>query len=216
MISAGIDAIAREGRSAIAVVDDDPGVLRSLDRLLEIQGFEPKTYLSARALLDEIHEVSPICIISDLAMPELTGLDLQAKLKELDRDYPMVFITGRGDVRACGAAIRNGAVDFLAKPFDRDELHAAIERALEKGQRARYLSALRRNLETLTRRERQVFEHVVQGYLNKQIAADLAITEKTVKVHRARVMKKMNCRSVAQLARMAEQLGIPDAIMSDR
>lgn len=195
-------------KTAVAVVDDDPGVLRSLDRLLTMQGFETRTYLSAKALLEEIDDVCPSFIIADLAMPELTGLDLQEKLEEFSHDYPMVFITGRGDIRSSVRAMRGGAVDFLSKPFECGELLDAIERALEKSRHARDLQSVRGRLETLTDRERQVFERVVAGELNKQIAANLGITEKTVKVHRGRVMRKMRVRSVARLARMAEQLGV--------
>lgn len=202
-----MDALSQRGeRTAVAVVDDDPGVLRSLNRLLAVHGFEPRTYSSASALLDEIDDVCPSCIISDLAMPELDGLELQEKLGEYDFDYPVVFITGRGDIRSSVHAMRRGAVDFLAKPFERGELLNAIERALEQNRRSRKLLSARESLGSLTQRERQVFEQVVEGRLNKQIAADLGITEKTVKVHRGRVMRKMGCRSIARLARMAEQL----------
>jgi len=196
-------------RTTVAVVDDDPGVLRSLQRLLAVNGFEPRTYTSARELLDEIDSVCPSCVISDLAMPELTGLGLQAKLKEFTLDYPIVFITGRGDIRSSVRAMRSGAVDFLAKPFQRSELLDAVSRAVERGRRSRKRLRYAERLATLTPREREVFERVVDGRLNKQIAGDLGITEKTVKVHRGRVMAKMDSRSVAQLARIAEQLGMP-------
>lgn len=198
-------------QNSIAVVDDDPAVLRSVARLLGVHGLHAKTYTSAPSLLAEIDELRPSCIIADLSMPELTGLELQQTISKIDAGYPMVFISGHGDVRSTVEAMRGGAVDFLSKPFEQQELLDAVRRALEQGrvsrETRRRLGTIRNRLSSLTQREREVFDRVVEGKLNKQIAAELDITEKTVKVHRARVMRKMGVRSVAQLARMAEQLG---------
>jgi FixJ family two-component response regulator len=199
-----------EGNTRIAVVDDDPNVLRSLGRLLCARGFDARTYASAPALMAEVAALRPSCIIADLYMPELSGLELQQELASAGLQFPLVFITGRGDIRATVLAMRRGAVDFLAKPFGDDELLAAVERALECDRVLRAASALgtalSQRVASLTHRERHVFTAVVEGLRNKQIAAKLGITEKTVKIHRARVMQKMAVRSVAQLARIAERL----------
>ncbi len=196
----------------IAVVDDDPSVLKSLTRLLSRSGFAVKGYASSESLLAEIQATPPDCVIADLAMPGLNGLDLQQSLAKLDLEFPMVFVTGFGDVRSSVSAMRAGAVDFLSKPVAKDELLGAVNRALASGRAARELASelavLHGRLESLTRRERSIFERVAAGHLNKQIAADLGIAEKTVKVHRARVMRKMSVKSVAGLARVAERIGI--------
>ncbi len=195
----------------VAVVDDDPAVLDGVGRLLRLHGFDTRGYSSAPSLLADLEELCPDCIIADLSMPELTGLELQRELTKFNRDYPLVFITGRGDIRSSVQAMRGGAVDFLPKPFEQDELLDAVRRALERSRVSRELDrtvgSFRERLSSLTQREREVFDHVVEGRLNKQIAAELGITEKTVKVHRARVMRKMAVRSVAQLARIAERIG---------
>lgn len=199
----------------IAVVDDEPAVLKSIARLLQLQGFAVKPYASPQRLLEEIPTYVPACIIADLSMPELNGLDLQRTLAPYAEQSPIVFISGHGDIRSSVTAMRAGAVDFLTKPFEQAELLDAIERALTRSRHARELGdklgGMRHRVESLTHRERQVFEEVVSGFLNKQIAAHLGISEKTVKVHRARVMRKMSVKSVAQLARLAEQIGIPAA-----
>jgi RNA polymerase sigma factor (sigma-70 family) len=146
-------------------------------------------------------------------MPELSGLDLQRELEDIPEYYPIVFITGHGDVRSSVEAMRGGAVDFLTKPFENKELLEAIHRAAVKGRAARettrQLRSIQDRLDSLTPREREVFNRVVSGLMNKQIAGEMAITEKTVKVHRARVMRKMAVRSVAELARIAEKIGMP-------
>lgn len=201
---------------SVAVVDDDASVLRSIERLLKSQGIEPRPYRSARQLLDDLDDIDPNCIIADLSMPDVSGLELQEMLAERHGQCPMVFITGLGDIRSSVRAMRLGAVDFLEKPFTNDELLSAVGRALDQDRatrdHSRQLQTTRNALDNLTKRERQVFEQVVLGRLNKQIAADLEITEKTVKVHRARVMRKMGVRSVARLARIAEQIETSDAV----
>jgi FixJ family two-component response regulator len=204
---------AAQTKSSIVVVDDDASVRRSLTRLLATHGFEVKGYESAESLLSEISITPPDCVIADLAMPGLNGLDLQKSLTELELDFPIVFVTGAGDIRSSVTAMRAGAVDFLAKPVEQQDLLAAVNRALARGRAARAvaseLAVFNKRFESLTQRERNVFELVVAGYLNKQIAATLGIAEKTVKVHRARVMRKMSVKSVAGLARVAERIGIP-------
>jgi FixJ family two-component response regulator len=199
----------------IAVVDDDPAILRSLGRLLRTRGFDARTYESAAALLAEVATLRPSCIIADLLMPGINGLEFQRALTDAGLAFPLVFITGRGDIRSSVLAMRHGAVDFLAKPFGKDELFDAIDRALERDRATRAAhsqdAAFHERASSLTRREREVFASVVEGLMNKQIAAKLGIAEKTVKIHRARIMRKMEVRSVAQLARIAERFGIPEA-----
>lgn len=195
----------------IAIVDDDPNVLRSLRRLLRARGFDARAYASAPALLSEVAKLRPSCIIADLYMPELGGLELQQSLVEAGLAFPVVFITGRGDIRSTVLAMRRGAVDFLAKPFKDDELLEAVGRAIARD-RAIRAAQLRETVanqraSSLTRREGHVFAAVVEGLRNKQIAAKLGISERTVKIHRMRVMQKMAVRSVAELARIAERLG---------
>ncbi|HEX7063009.1 MAG TPA: response regulator [Woeseiaceae bacterium] len=197
---------------AIALLDDDPAILRSMGRLLRGEGFDVLPFTSPSLFLSQVASLEPVCAVIDLSMPELSGLDVQRVLAERGLICPMVFVTGHGDIPTSVQAMRDGAVDFLTKPFNAEELLRALERACATGRDARALDArlaqLRQRVGSLTERERQVFEQVVAGLLNKQIAANLAISEKTVKVHRGRVMRKMAVRSVAQLVRAAEQIGI--------
>lgn len=201
-----------ESKPSIAVVDDDDAVLRSVTRLLSVHGFDATGYSSPEQLLAALGDAAPDCIVADLAMPGINGFDLQRSLAGLETEYPLVFITGFGDIRTSVEAMKNGAVDFLAKPVDQSELIDAVGRAIARGRRAREqagrLEKYRHRFNSLTSREREVFVLVVAGRLNKQIAATLGIAEKTVKVHRARVMRKMSVRSVAGLARVAERIGI--------
>ena len=202
-----------DDRPLVAVVDDDPSVLNSLVRLLELHRFAAKPFSSAESLLAQIGALSPECVVADLSMPGLSGLDLQRMLGEGRQNCPIVFVTGHGDIRSSVEAMRAGAVNFLTKPLDHEELVQAVQHALSRGRQTREasdkLEHVRQRAASLTQRERQVFELVVGGYLNKQIAADLGISEKTVKVHRARVMRKMAVRSVARLTRLAAQIGVP-------
>ena len=196
----------------IAVVDDDPAILRSLGRLLRTNGFDARTYLSAQTLLAEVAVLRPSCIIADLLMPGVGGLQFQQSLADAGLSFPLVFITGRGDIRSSVLAMRHGAIDFLAKPFSDSELFEAVDRALERDRVSRAErtedAAVQQRASSLTLRERDVFVSVLDGLMNKQIAAKLGIAEKTVKIHRARIMRKMEVRSVAQLARIAERFGI--------
>ncbi|HVS23687.1 MAG TPA: response regulator [Gammaproteobacteria bacterium] len=205
----------------VALVDDDTGVLRSLSRMLSMCGYEVTTFTSAADFLVSIDESPPppeIAVV-DLRMPETDGLTLQSLLADRGVRIPMVFLSGHGDVATSVRAIRAGAVDFLEKPCDEAALLASLERAADVALRDREARSRRQMLaarvETLTRREREVFHWVVTGRLNKQIAAALGTTEKTIKVHRARVMTKMHADSIADLVRMFDQLGEPALVRED-
>jgi FixJ family two-component response regulator len=194
----------------VFLVDDDPSILKALTRLLGAEGFETRPYSSATSFLDEYNANLPGCIIMDLAMPGMNGLDLQNRLAASGRVRPIIFITGQGDIPSSVRAMKAGAVDFLTKPFDDDALLSAIRLAIEKDRAIRARQAQRDHIEkslaSLTAREREVFQHVTRGRLNKQIAGDLGIVEKTVKVHRGRIMKKMGVRTLAELVKLAERL----------
>ena len=178
-------------------------VLKSLDRLLRSAGFAVRTFPSPRDFLAQHDRELPGCVVLDLSMPGLDGLQLQQALARSGNPCPVIFITGHGDIPASVQAMKAGAVDFLTKPFDQKQFLAAVRTAVDKDRTARAARAERSSIglrvAALTPRERQVMAHVVAGDLNKQIAAELGIAEKTVKVHRARVMKKMDIDSVAEL-----------------
>jgi FixJ family two-component response regulator len=202
----------------VFVVDDDPSVLRALTRLLAAAGFEARGFPSPAAFLEQHDPAIPGCLVLDVALPGLDGLQLQQALTISGCARPIVFITGRGDIPTSVRAMKSGAVDFLTKPVDDEELLAAVRNAIGIDRRARMaqveLDALGQRLASLTPREREVLAHVVTGRLNKQIAADLGTVEKTIKVHRGRIMAKMAARSLADLVRIAERLGIPPAVPS--
>jgi len=194
----------------VFVVDDDPDVLKGLARLLRSAGLEVAAFSSPHAFL-ELHDSSaPGCLVLDLAMPGLNGLELQGALKAKGSAIPIVFLTGRGDIPMSVQAMKGGALDFLTKPVNDEDLLRAINAALEKdriGRESRSeLDEIQQRLSALTPREREVLTHVVSGQLNKQIANDLGTVEKTIKVHRARVMEKMKVNSVAELVRLTERL----------
>lgn len=199
--------------ATVFVVDDDPGVLRALTRLLRADGLEALSFASPKAFLEQHDATTPGCVVLDIAMPGLNGLELQQALMKLGAPRPIVFLSGRGDIPTSVQAMKAGAVDFLTKPVNGKTLLAAVRKANDLDSRARQAQseqrAVARRLATLTPREHEVLQHVIAGQLNKQIAADLGTVEKTIKVHRARVMEKMGIRSVAELVRMADQAGIP-------
>jgi len=196
----------------VTIVDDDDSVRRALSRLLRASGYLVKTYSSAPEFLNDRFETEegPGCLLIDVRMPELDGLELQARLNSEKNRSAVVFMTGHGDLVTGVKAMKSGAVDFLLKPFLDDELLNAVGRALERNAEVRVqrreIGELERREAKLTRREREVCTLVVQGRLNKQIAAMLGTSEKTVKVHRSRVMAKMEVASLAELVRIVERL----------
>jgi FixJ family two-component response regulator len=195
----------------VFVVDDDPGVLRALTRLLRAAGHEVRAFRSPQDFL-AMHDPAALgCVVLDLSMPGLNGLELQTALEASGCHRPIIFVSGHGDIPSSVRAMKAGAVDFLTKPVCADDLLAAVERAIRQDvlmRRSRAeLQAIGDRLNTLTPREREVLQHVVTGQLNKQIAADLGTVEKTIKVHRSRMMEKMGVRSVADLVRLAERMG---------
>jgi FixJ family two-component response regulator len=193
----------------VYVVDDDETVRRSLARLVRSVGLKVDTFASAQAFLEHKGQDRPSCLVLDVRLPGLSGLDLQTAMGQSQRTMPIIFITGLGNVPTTVRAMKGGAQDFLEKPFEDQELLDAIQRALARSRAARAEDAERADIEgrlaTLTPRERQVLELVVAGLLNKQIAGELGAAEKTIKVHRGRVMKKMQADSVAELVRMTQK-----------
>ena len=202
----------KDEKPVVYVVDDDPSVLKSLERLLRSACFDVETFSSALEFLNFQHPDAPGCLILDVKMPELDGLELQGRLADRDITFPVIFITGHGTVPMSVQAMKAGAVDFLQKPFLDRDLMDVVSRAIASDQRGRReqreLGKLRERLQTLTPREYEVLRLVVTGMLNKQIAFDLGTSEKTIKVHRARVMEKLNAESLADLVRFADKLGI--------
>jgi FixJ family two-component response regulator len=199
----------------IYLVDDDPMVLKALSRLLRSAGYETATFNSAEAFIREYRADAPGCLILDVSMAGITGLELQQWLLRSNNPLPIIFLTAHGNIPASVQAMKAGAVDFLTKPVNDVDLLKAIQEASRREQQSRAIRAERTAIEaklaTLTPREREVFEHVVSGRLNKQIAGALGTVEKTVKVHRGRVMQKMGVSSIADLVRLAERAGIGTA-----
>jgi FixJ family two-component response regulator len=203
----------REAESIVFIVDDDPLYRTSSERLVRSVGFDVQSFESARGFLSSRRPNVPSCLILDVRLPGLSGLDLQRELTEAGVHIPIIFVTGYGDIPMSVQAIKAGAVEFLTKPFRDQVLLDAIQHAVERDQVARQQYARyadsRRRYESLKPREREVFKCVVSGMLNKQIADELGATERTVKFHRGNIMRKMQVKSLAELARMAEVLGIP-------
>ena len=196
----------------VFLVDDDAGVLKAVSRLLRGRGYQVRSYASSREFLAKHEADLPGCAVLDVAMPDLDGLALQQALTAGDAPRPVIFITGKGDVPTSVRAMKAGAVDFLTKPVSDKVLLDAVARAVHQDAILRKVhaevSAIRAKIDTLTPREREVLGHVVAGRHNKQIAGDLGTVEKTIKVHRSRMMEKLGVRTVADLVRMAEKAGI--------
>ena len=201
-----------DGMFTIFLVDDDVGVLKALMRLLRVKGYGVRSYTSPHEFLAHHDPEVPGCAVFDVAMPGLDGLGLQQALTAGGSTRPIIFLTGKGDIPTSVNAMRAGAVDFLTKPVSDHSLLDAIARAEEQDGKSRQdqaeMSAIQAKITTLTPREREVLTHVVAGRLNKQIAGDLGTVEKTIKVHRGRVMEKLGVRTVADLVRLAEKAGI--------
>ena len=196
----------------VAIVDDDLSFREGVSSLIRAAGWKVETFASAEEFLARPRAEAPSCLLLDLQLPDLSGLDLQKRMAEGNLDIPIVFLTGHGDIPASVQAMKAGAVEFLTKPFDKEQLFSAIAEAMarDRANRRRQadIDALRARYESLTRREQEVMQQVVSGLLNKQVAAELDISEFTVKVHRGQVMRKMHANSLADLVRMAEKLGI--------
>jgi FixJ family two-component response regulator len=199
----------------VHIVDDDAPFRTAIRRVLEASGYRVALFNSAEQLLAELAAGEPGCILLDVRMPGLSGPQLQERLAELGNRLPIVFLTGHGDIPISVQAIKAGAEDFLTKPVAREKLVASVERALARDAQQRAhdgeLEALRARVSRLTPRENEVFALVVRGKLNKQIAGELGTAERTVKAHRQKVMEKCEARSLAELVRMAERLGMAAA-----
>jgi FixJ family two-component response regulator len=203
---------SRESDAIIAIVDDDASVREGLQSLIRSAGWRVETFVSAQEFLARRGAEAPSCVILDLQLPGLSGLDLQNRMAKGGLEIPIVFLTGHGNIPASVQAMKAGAVEFLTKPLDEQKLLEAIHEAIERDRRIRQQRAetreVRGRYELLTAREQQVMQEVVAGRLNKQIAGELNITEFTVKIHRGHVMRKMRADSLPDLVRMAESLGI--------
>jgi len=196
----------------VFIVDDDREIRAALSCLLTAAGYQVRSFETAERFIEEQDAEAPGCLLLDVCLPGLSGLELQAALAGSPRARPIVFMTGTGDIKAGVQAIKAGAVDFLTKPVDESRLIAAVEEALRCDAEQRQERALRcmiqQRLETLTPRERQVMTRVIHGQFNRQIAAEIGTGEKTVKVHRGRVMSKMGAGSVAELVQLAARIGV--------
>jgi FixJ family two-component response regulator len=196
----------------VYVVDDDVSVRESLNVLIRCAGWQPQAFASAQEFLDHPQAPVPSCLVLDISLPDLNGLDLQRRIGADREDMPIIFITGYGDVPTTVQAMKGGAVEFLTKPFNQDVLLSAIQQAVERSRVALRHQAEQRTLQeryaSLTPREREVMSLVVRGRLNKQVGGELGMAEITVKAHRGQVMRKMNAASFADLVNMAARLGL--------
>jgi len=196
----------------IFIIDDDPSARRGLTRLVRAAGMNVESFSSARDFLESGKNDGPGCILLDARMPDMTGPELQSELVEAEYSLPIIFLSAHADVETTAEAMKQGAVDFLTKPVDRDDLLEAIRVSLAKDAENRAqkaeLSSINERINSLTPREYEVMTYVITGMLNKQIAAELDISEETVKIHRGRVMQKLGVESVAELVRLCEKAGI--------
>jgi RNA polymerase sigma factor (sigma-70 family) len=211
--SDGGERTLREADAVVFVVDDDAAVRRSLENLIRSVGLRVETFASAQEFLRSKRPDVPACLVLDVRLPDLSGLDLQKRIAEAEMEIPIVFITGHGDIPMTVQAMKAGAVEFLTKPFREQELLDGIQQALERDSQAREqraeIEGLRRRFASLTPREREVMVLVVAGLPNKQIAGELGASETTVKIHRHHVMEKMGAGGLADLVRMADKLRTP-------
>ena len=203
------------GQPIVYLLDDEPDMLKALKRLLRAQGFQVRAFANAREFLSHDRHPGPACLVLDVAMPEIDGLQVQEWLRQSGAELPVIFLTGHGDIPTSVRAVKAGAEDFLTKPVNAEDLlrvvRAALKVAAERQAESKDLAALQERLGCLTPREREVLGHVIAGKMNKQIAADLGTGEQNIKVHRGRLMRKMGVRSVVDLVRVAGRLRITPA-----
>jgi len=203
--------ISGESRT-VFIIDDDAPFLKSMARLLKAVGYHVQAFESAQEFLEYLDAGTPGCVVADLQMPGIDGLQLQESLRQHVNPLPVIFLTGQGDIPTTVSAMRGGAEDFLTKRAPKEEVLAAIERALERDQQDRQrrgrLQELRRRFAGLSERELEVLEYVVQGKMNKEIAAALGINERTVKLHRTHITRKLRVQSVVELARLVDEAGL--------
>ena len=196
----------------VFIVDDVPEVRSALSRLLNTAGYRVQAFESAESFLQDHHADTQGCLLLDIGLPGLSGIELQVHLRRSRGAHPIIFLTGRGDIQTSVAAMKAGALDFLTKPFDASQLFAAVDKAIRRDAEQRRERTIREAIEArmlrLTQREREVMTYVIRGLLNKQIAAELGPGEKTIKVHRARMMVKMRVRTVAELVQLAAKVGV--------
>jgi len=197
----------------VYLLDDEPEMLKALTRPLRAEGFQVRGFSGAREFIAHVRPHGPACLVLDVAMPEIDGLSVKARLRQIDAELPIVFLTGHGDIPMSVHAMKAGAENFLTKPVNAAELlpaiRAALQRAADRQSERKALAALQKRLACLTPREREVLGHVIAGKMNKQIAADLGTGAQNIKVHRGRLMRKLGLRSVAELVRLAERLCVP-------
>lgn len=204
-----------EDKAVVYVIDDDESIREALRSLLSTVGLDVRTFHATRDFLDAKRPDAPSCLVLDVRLPGISGLDFQAELAKQGINFPIIFISGHGDIPMTVRAIKAGAIEFLTKPFREQELLDAVQTGIEQDRQRRQsaagMSGLQERLGTLTAREREVMALVVTGLMNKQIAAELSLSEITVKVHRGNVMHKMGAKSLAELVRMADRLGLSAA-----